>query len=1036
MPPSISTFQVVDATEPGKYAQSISRASSLGELLDLIPAPFRPRMQIVVNQVYKAAIKSNHARSYLMTLERHQVEGTFPPEIGGRVHTPALQISKEYDASSDWRSYKQQMDTSTTEFKTKLLITAILIKKSEVAYLQSMFAKNKYESDTGAIYTEIIAELASDAGIVASEDNTIAVKSLPDWVRHDAETYLTTKNMFPQRAIALAFTTVQQETAKKFKSLSLKRKVDVDVEMQDVSSQSQTVDALVNKKMEQLVKEYNLSKPSTALSSEKIIRDKTLTQPFSRQEETNSQTVKEAKEQTQKGSRRRGKGNKKEAKEEISRQVAKLDRAFTGVVQAHLRVSTCGGVESGARTALGSPVTDLRRRDRVIVSTPEACMFLEKNSELFCGVSPAARRMFVSKHTPVSLFELGHSAEDGVFKGPGVALLPAVEYKLALNTKFILHHTPNALKVLQAWPQLERSVRLRWHFRNSERTPSKFYVPKKDWTPPRDTWNPVIEQGLDEGRSLLFNQTAALNPLDLHRSNPDLKLLRSELQSSSLLVKITDKNLGVAVISKDWYNSQCHAMLADMSTYDPIALDDVSWYREQSLYRISNIAQRGNFPTSTSEFLLASDLDSAIPEFHCIPKVHKIPWKLRPIVPSHSWCTRRASEVCDFALRECLKRRFPWVVNSTKDVINNLSSKTITRQDRIWIVTGDVEAFYTNVNIDETIKVIRTKTHGYSAIDGYERNDIADLLEVVMNANCFGFNQEYYRQLAGIAMGTSCAPAFANLNLAFKEDKIPQIAGSIMNDKDGLILYNRYIDDILLVFKGSKASLQFLLSKFNKSFEPFKIGWNISPISSPTPFLDIELFFEQGFGPVGIQSRVYRKKMNKHQYIPWSSAHPQSVKKAFIKAELTRFMIISSQEKLFEERVLEFMQALVRRGYPGAILQPWMKQVKYEERLVALSKRKPPGFNGLPLMLPSSYDQIWEYIDLRSVFQQMINTWASIDEPLPESLRGPLIKSLRRTDNLFDKLSGWNKAVLRALQPTGSGPLDDPEYDLPVRESR
>lgn len=49
----------------------------------------------------------------------------------------------------------------------------------------------------------------------------------------------------------------------------------------------------------------------------------------------------------------------------------------------------------------------------------------------------------------------------------------------------------------------------------------------------------------------------------------------------------------------------------------------------------------------------------------------------------------------------------------------------------------------------------------------------------------------------------------------------------------------------------------------------------------------------------------------------------------------------------------------------------WRKQVKYEDRLRSLSKRKDAGARGLSLMLLSSYDEVWEYIDLRSVFSVM-----------------------------------------------------------------
>ena len=262
-------------------------------------------------------------------------------------------------------------------------------------------------------------------------------------------------------------------------------------------------------------------------------------------------------------------------------------------------------------------------------------------------------------------------------------------------------------------------------------------------------------------------------------------------------------------------------------------------------------------------------------------------------------------------------------------------------------------------------------------------------------------------------MGTLCAPAFANVCLGFREQFVSSIVQTAERLKDGLIFYVRYIDDIFIIFKGTRTALQSCLDDISSKLQPFKIGWEVNSCAQPKAFLDVEFFFEQGFGPVGIQSRVFRKRMNQHQYIPWSSAHPKTVKKAFIKAELTRFMVISSTKELFEERVQEFMNALGRRGYPSTILQIWKKQVQYEDRLYSLSKRKDTSVRGQPLMLPSSYDEVWEYTDLRSIFNVMRNEWVKCGEPLPLSLLGPLIKSLKRTENMFDKFSSWNKAILQ-----------------------
>lgn len=329
-----------------------------------------------------------------------------------------------------------------------------------------------------------------------------------------------------------------------------------------------------------------------------------------------------------------------------------------------------------------------------------------------------------------------------------------------------------------------------------------------------------------------------------------------------------------------------------------------------------------------------------------------------------------------------------------------------TDNNDIWIVTGDVQSFYTNVPINETIREIEMQL-GSRTFEGIPTDMLENLLRIVMLCNVFEFNGQIYHQKTGIAMGTSCAPAFANLSLGFKE-----LASKMLHATDTCLkFYARYIDDVFLIFRGPRTAVESWLEAFTPTLKPYSISWEIRSTREATPFLDAEFFFRQGFELEGLLSRVYRKRMNKHQYIPWSSAHPETVKRAFVKAELTRFMIISSHEEFFEERVREFMEALGRRGYPSDTLRRWRKLVDFKERPHQLRKRKDVPA-GLPLMLPSSYDELWEYVDVKSVLTTMHSEWIKAG-PLPDALEGPLIKSLRRTENLFDKISVWNKAVLK-----------------------
>ena len=70
---------------------------------------------------------------------------------------------------------------------------------------------------------------------------------------------------------------------------------------------------------------------------------------------------------------------------------------------------------------------------------------------------------------------------------------------------------------------------------------------------------------------------------------------------------------------------------------------------------------------------------------------------------------------------------------------------------------------------------------------------------LILTLNNFVFNSKFYLQIKGCAMGTICAPAYANIFMAEFEQKYvyPLIKGK-------QILFLRYIDDIFTVWTKSE----------------------------------------------------------------------------------------------------------------------------------------------------------------------------------------------------------------------------------------
>jgi len=509
---------------------------------------------------------------------------------------------------------------------------------------------------------------------------------------------------------------------------------------------------------------------------------------------------------------------------------------------------------------------------------------------------------------------------------------------------------------------------------------------KSDWEPPRASLR--VEKAICQVEEALLKQASSL-PSRSYLLNPEISPLCQYLREKSYLVKITDKNLGLSVVSKDWYLDQCEKHLQQAHAYRALAHVPYSDLDEQ----FQNL-KRYPWNKDIKSYLLTTT--SSLPRFHLIPKVHKKPWASRPIVPSHSWITSRASEILDYFLQK-KARSYDFVLDSTRSFMEKL--RKVKTAENCVLVTGDVKAMYTSIPLK------RAKQTTMQALQSVDREKcsyegLVALMDFVLDNNYFLFQGRLYQQMNGIAMGTACAPAVANIYAAtFEEISMP------LWKEYGLIFYVRYIDDIFLIFQGPPQGLQELLSKVE--IPGLEITWDHS--FSRLSFLDVDVRLSSG----EIVTSVFRKEMNRYMYIPFSSGHPLSVKKALVKAERTRMKCICSSQELLHECEEVFRLNLYRRGYPSSLLLKWFSD--------DLKPRSEPKKS---LFLPSEYNPAWEYINMSKLERAWQDSTSSIREFLPEDLVEPrFVKCLKRGHNMYDIFNHDNMTVLAAEASLGD--LDD-----------
>ena len=171
--------------------------------------------------------------------------------------------------------------------------------------------------------------------------------------------------------------------------------------------------------------------------------------------------------------------------------------------------------------------------------------------------------------------------------------------------------------------------------------------------------------------------------------------------------------------------------------------------------------QEGHIDKPIAEYLLPPPMVRT-QEMYFLKRIHKNPPTARPIVSGCDGPTERISAYLDHWLQS-LAKSFPSYIKDTKEFIKYIESTKLPKD--CILCTLDVSSLYTNIPTEDGIYA------ALQAIENWENKDtlcpqtswLKKLLELILYKNVFRFNDKFYIQKQGLAMGTKMAPAYANI---------------------------------------------------------------------------------------------------------------------------------------------------------------------------------------------------------------------------------------------------------------------------------
>ena len=576
---------------------------------------------------------------------------------------------------------------------------------------------------------------------------------------------------------------------------------------------------------------------------------------------------------------------------------------------------------------------------------------------------------------------------------------------MGYNLNFV--PTPESINkndLLHDIEKFNRRIKLRSHFgtvpkeglyfkSNSTWEPSNIHHTVKTFT---EDFSRQIKLSLETETSERGTNRKNLNKMET-RAMDNLK------NRDDIVITKADKGGAVVINGVTEYIKEANRQLSDKNFYKKLTHNPTSEHAALVDNAIDNMKHRGALEEKTAKKLKTDNPKT--PRLYFLPKIHKPNNPGRPVVSSIGCHTEKISHYVDHHLQP-LNKALPSYVQDTTDFLKKLDNLPEELPENAILVTMDVRSLYTNVPNQEGIEAVKSYLRARAKpSDRFLSQVISTFLSLILTLNNFVFNDDNFVQVNGASMGTKCAPTYASLFMGRFEEShiIPRI-------KDSILIYNRYIDDIFFIWKGSESDLLKFFKEINEVHPTIKFDHEYS--REKINFLDAAV------SVLGnrLRTSVYTKPTDRKAYLHARSYHPKSTKEAIAYSQAARLRRICTDRDDFQQLADKLKEDLINRGYQEEKINEEINRAGNMDRNTLLTYKEKTPSEQTPLIV--TYNR-----KLPNLKRIIDNTWDTlhINPTEKEKFKKKPLLCFRRNRNLRDILGQTkisNSKVVRKKEPT------------------
>jgi len=365
------------------------------------------------------------------------------------------------------------------------------------------------------------------------------------------------------------------------------------------------------------------------------------------------------------------------------------------------------------------------------------------------------------------------------------------------------------------------------------------------------------------------------------------KALATLQKNKNIVIKPTDKNLDPSVMDTIDYVDQILTEHLLTDTYLQLTEGEAKYRLNDIKDTLKTLLANNANNLSKSELLFfkrSLQEHHRIPIFYGLPKVHKQPVTLRPVVSTSGSLLAIFSTWLDYRIKELL----PLVQSHVKNSFTALAElKNLFIPNNALLFAADATSMYTNIEIDIGMSAVRSflEYNKTRIPQDFPTEFFLKILHLVMQNNIFSFANTFWLQLTGTAMGTPAACAYATLTFGHSENSL-----ILQKYWHQLLYYKRYIDDIVGIWIPDSENDSAIWENFKEDLNNWdSLKWKIENPSKKTVFLDLRLAYKATPSP---QRHIRKIWTSTCIYLCSRRIHQVALKASLqVKSDVTGFRI-------------------------------------------------------------------------------------------------------------------------------------------------